>query len=635
MLRIFFTSICFLLTFLSSYAQFNESAADRKYRRAAQLYHKGQIKKADGVFKELVSSSPRNPQIYSNIGRHYYDQNRFQDAAYYFEMGSKSVANGKQIFALPLAKAYYRAGIQERAAAALREFRKSASTPAFLLQEVQQLQKSIEFSRLVTYNTHNVKVENLGMAVNSAYDDYAPSFSPLNQDLVFTRKVNGIDENFFVSHLDTCLFWSVAADMGFPLNSSSPESFQNRAYNDKYMIYQKSDNRSVNGWERGGSDLYLSYATRQGWSEPRPFGYTINTTAFEGMPSLSADETALYFVSDRPGGYGGKDIWVSHFVNGKWQVPKNLGPNINTERDEIAPNIAADGKSLFFSSNGRPGLGGYDIYTSKMLADSSWTLAVNLGNPVNSSFDEIAGSLDLDGQKMYFSSDKAGGYGGLDIYKAEIPKPFQPRPMTIVYGKLFDFETQNVVTNAFIQLDALSLEGIDATLWSNKGDGSFYIALPRNTKYLINIEHAYFQAISDTLAVSTAQDIDTIQYPLYVNGYVPVQQEAVVGNFRFDKYGPEQEDSICLQLNEVLQPYSGKMVGIQVDCYYELSDSAQLRTFKEAVMQCFYKMGIGEDYVQFTYWETKKALNKDTTAPSQERGSAIVKIEYLDPQKQE
>lgn len=635
MFRIFFTSLCFLLLVTSSHAQFNEGAADRKYRRAIQLYQKGQLKKADGIFKEIMNLSPRNAQIYSNIGKHYYDHNRFQDAAYYFERGSKATANGKQAFALPLAKAYYRAGAQERAAAALREFRKSAATPPFLLEEVQQLQKAIEFSRLVTYNTHNVVVRNLGMAINTAYDEYAPSFSPLNRDLVFTRKVNGIDENFFFARLDTCGFWSVAEDMGFPLNSSSPESFQNRAYNDKYMIYQKCDNRSVNGWERGGCDLYLSYATKQGWSDPRPFGYTINTVAFEGMPSLSADESALYFVSDRPGGYGGKDIWVSHFVNGRWQVPKNLGPNVNTEKDEIAPSIAADGKTLFFSSKGKPGMGGFDIFTSKLLADSSWTMAANLGEPINSGFDEIAGSLSLNGRDLYFSSDKPGGYGGTDIYISELPKPFQPKPMSIVYGKVFDFETNNVITNASVQIDALTLEGNDANLQSNKGDGSFYVALPRNTKYLVHIEHPYFQAYSDTLLVG-AREIDTIQYPLYVNGYEPVRQEAVLSTYDFVNLGRGQEDSICLDLNQVLQPYSGKMVGIQVDCYYRTADSAQLQAFNASVMQCFYKMGIGEDYVQFTYWETKELSGETPAAPQAgEPGKAILKIEYLNPQKQE
>ncbi|RYE00056.1 MAG: hypothetical protein EOP54_01485 [Sphingobacteriales bacterium] len=635
MFRIFFTSLCFFLAINHSHAQFNQSAADRKYRRATQLYQKGQVKKADGIFKEIVSLSPGDARIYSNIGKYYYDNNRFQDAAYYFEMGSKSTVNGRQIFALPLAKAHYRAGAQERAGVALRAFRKSAATPPFLLEEVQQLQKSIEFSRLVTYNTHNVGVTNLGMAINSSYDDYAPSFSPLNRDLVFTRKVNGIDENFFSARLDTCGFWSVAEDMGFPLNSANPESFQNRAYNDKYMIYQKCDNRSVNGWERGGCDLYLSYATKQGWSEPRPFGYTINTVAFEGMPSLSADESALYFVSDRPGGYGGKDIWVSYFVNGKWQVPENLGPNVNTEKEETAPSIAADGKTLFFSSNGRPGMGGFDIFSSKLLSDSSWTMAANLGSPINSGFDEIAGSVSLNGEELYFSSDQPGGYGGMDIYKAELPKPYQPKSMSIVYGRLFDFETKSVVANASVQIDALTLEGNDARLLSNKGDGSFHIAMPRNTKYLVHIEHPYYQPFIDTLIVG-AREIDTLQYPLYVTGYEPVRQEAVLSTYDFTQFGQEQEDSICLDLNQALHPYSGKMVGIQVACHYRAGDSAQLNTFKTSVMQCFYKMGIGEDYVQFTYWESKALPGNDAVIPnSGEPGKAILKIEYLNPQKQE
>src|SRR5690606_38854744 len=141
-------------------AQDRVNALERKYRKAEKLYKKGEQKKADRLFLDIISTKPRYADIYSKIGRFYYDRYRFQDAAYYFEMGSKSVINGKREFALPLANAYFRAGHHERASHALRNFTSTTSN-ASLAKEVQQLQQAIDFSKLVSYNTHNVSIENL------------------------------------------------------------------------------------------------------------------------------------------------------------------------------------------------------------------------------------------------------------------------------------------------------------------------------------------------------------------------------------------------------------------------------------------------------------------------------------------
>lgn len=606
-------------------ARSDNAALERKYHRALGLYKKGNIKRADNIFKDIVAAHPRYAEIYSKIGRHYFDNNRFPDAAYYFEMGSKSVTGAQQAFALPLARSYFRAGAHEKAAAALRPLTNNNKTPS---EEVQELQKAIEFSRLVGYNTHNIKVENLRWPVNSELDDYAPSFSVLSSDLVFTRKVNKADEDFFISRLDTCGLWSDAENIGFPLNSSKPESYQNRAFNDKYMIYQQCDNRSPNGWTQGGCDLYLSYATRTGWSEPRPFGYTINTTAFEGMPSLNASETALYFVSDRPGGYGGKDIWVSYFENGKWQVPQNLGPDINTSKDELSPSIAADGKTLFFSSNGRPGMGGFDIYTSKLQTDSSWTPASNLGTPINSNYDDIAGSVTIDGRHLFFSSDRTGGFGGQDIYKAEIPVPFLPRPMTLVYGTVEDFETHSKIPSTKISLLTPSLNAPDVLTRGNRGDGSFYAMLPKGVPYAVNIENSFYQTLKDSFVVSY-KDVDTLMFVLLGDGIEPDKKRIELFTFDWRSFAPETEDSLCLRINEVLQDHSGKIIGLAVESYYHTRDSALLDSFTRSVQMCFYKMGISDEYVKYIKWEIK---NEVLASPEQLRKAdmAIFKLDYLD-----
>ncbi len=619
-----------LLGLEATYAQSNTGVYERKYKRAMSLYQKGAIKRADEVFKSIIADNPKYAEIYSKIGRHYFDNNRFLDAAYYFEMGSKSVPGAKQAFALPLARAYYRASAPEKAGVALSVFSSGSQSNKAINEEVMQLQKAIEFSRLVSYNTHNVKVENLRWPVNSELDDYAPSFSVLNSDLVFTRKINDADENFFISHLDTCALWSDALDIGFPLNSSKPESYQNRAFNDKYMIYQQCDNRSPNGWTQGGCDLFLSYSIKEGWSEPRPFGYTINTTAFEGMPSLNASETALYFVSDRPGGYGGKDIWVSYFENGKWQVPQNLGPNINTSKDEIAPSIAADGKTFFFSSNGKPGFGGFDIYTSKLQNDSTWSNAVNLGVPMNSNYDDISGSVTLDGKYLFFASDRVGGFGGIDIYKGEIPVPFAPKPMTLVYGIIEDFETHSKISSTDISLLTPSLNAPDIITKGNRGDGSFYAMLPKGIPYTIKIENSFYQTLTDSFVVSSGKDVDTLQYLLLPEGVEPNKKRTELLSFNWKEYNSTWEDSLCLMINDKLQGFSGKILNLSIESYYNSSDNRLLDTFNRAVQMCFYKMGISDEYVKFINHAIPNDEPNQHTNPLKMAGIAIFKLDYLD-----
>ncbi len=149
----------------------------------------------------------------------------------------------------------------------------------------------------------------------------------------------------------------------------------------------------------GNFDLYISYDTPTGWSEPINLGANINTEFWESSPSLSPDKNALYFSSDRPGGHGGKDLYVSYRVNGKWQPAVNMGPDVNTVGDEIAPFIHADNQTLYYTSSGLPGYGGTDIYMLRRIGDKQWSKPENLGYPINTIENE--GSLFVTSDEYY------------------------------------------------------------------------------------------------------------------------------------------------------------------------------------------------------------------------------------------
>ena len=152
-------------------------------------------------------------------------------------------------------------------------------------------------------------------------------------------------------------------------------------------------------------DLFFSKWNGLEWSDPRSLGNKVNReNSWESQPTLSSDGNILFFASDRPGGYGGSDIWMSELdANGNWQEPVNLGPVINTTGNERSPFLHTDSRTLYFSSSvsdARPGLGGMDIYYSKLDENGKWSKPVNIGYPINSENDDVDFFVSLDGKKV-------------------------------------------------------------------------------------------------------------------------------------------------------------------------------------------------------------------------------------------
>ena len=157
----------------------------------------------------------------------------------------------------------------------------------------------------------------------------------------------------------------------------------------------------------GSCDIYFSAFNDGKWSEPYNLRSPVNSSHWESQPSISADGKTLFFSSNRPGGFGGKDLWYS-VMNDKnqWTAPVNLGNKINTDGDEMSPFIHFDGKTLYFASDGRTGMGGFDIYMTRMNSDSTWSEPQNLGYPINTYNDEMGLVIESGGQESIFFLNK-------------------------------------------------------------------------------------------------------------------------------------------------------------------------------------------------------------------------------------
>lgn len=323
---------------------------------------------------------------------------------------------------------------------------------------------------------------NMGFYVNSEYRDYFPALTADEQTIIFTRNVKG-NEDFYTS-VKKNGEWQKAVPLSDNINTPNyNEGAQSISPDGRYLFFT--------GCNRpdgiGRCDIYVCIKEGNNWSKPINLGNVINTKDWESQPSISADGSTLYFLSNRPGGYGGYDIWKSTLNSeSQWETPVNLGPNINTPYDEATPFIHADGKTLFFASDGWPGLGQKDIFYSKLQEDGTFSKPVNLGYPINTFNEEFGLIVTANGQEGLFSSNLDGGFGDVDIYRFKLPEHLRPGLVTYVKGVVKDKDTQAPLESNVIVVNLKSSQTAYNEITA-KEDGEFIAVMPVGEAYSFNV----------------------------------------------------------------------------------------------------------------------------------------------------
>jgi outer membrane protein OmpA-like peptidoglycan-associated protein/tetratricopeptide (TPR) repeat protein len=334
---------------------------------------------------------------------------------------------------------------------------------------------------------------NLGDHINSKDPEYFPSLTIDNQTLIFTRRVNGKNEDFFISQRDS-LQWQSATNMGEPVNSAFNEGAQQISQDGEMLVFTGCEFPEG----KGSCDIYYSIKTKDGWETPKNIGATVNTRDWESQPSLSVDKQTLYFTRETPG--NGADIFMTRRLpNGQWGQAESLGPNINTPGRETTPFIHADNQTLFFASNGHPGYGGMDIFYSRRQADGSWGPATNLGYPINTIDEDASLIVAADGKTAYFASDRTDTRGALDIYSFELYPDARPLPTLYVKGYVYDVKTQQRLT-ADLELTDLQSGFVVAQVKSNDS-GHYLVPLPVGKSYAFNVNKRGYLFYSDNFSL--------------------------------------------------------------------------------------------------------------------------------------
>jgi len=394
--------------------------------------------------------------------------------------------------------------------------------------EIRRKLQQCEFGIKAVNNPVPFDPQNLGENINSEFYDYWPSLTADEQTLIFTvllpidktrpPSADNFQEDFFISRKQNGI-WLPARNLGKPMNTGDNEGAQAISADGSFMAFTACNR--INGF--GRCDIYYSTREDNEWQPPQNIGAPINTAYWESQPTLSATGRIMYFVSNRPGGKGGMDIWQSEFTDkGTWSAPVNLGDSINTPFDETSPFIHFDDQTLYFSSTGWIGLGNRDLYMTRKKDSTNWATPVNLGYPINTYADESGMIVTIQGDRAIYSSDREGGYGELDLYEFIIPETIRPVETTYVKGIVSDSQTKQKL-EAHYELIDLQTERTVIQSLTDKKTGEFLVCLPRNKNFALNVSKTGYLFHSENFSL-----LDLIQEAVGLKPYIiPVELQAV------------------------------------------------------------------------------------------------------------
>ncbi len=465
---------------------------------------------------------------------------------------------------------------------------------------------------------------NLGPGVNSDAAESAPTLDPTGRTLYLTSerksRLNidgGNDEKGWGENIyrieKTSTGWSTPELLPEPINSKENDAAASFSGDGQTMVYV------VCGAEGGvGScDLYLATLEGTKWTNPRNLGNVVNSEEWDANPSITADGSAIFFVSQRPGGYGGSDIYVTRKNRfGDWGVPANLGPTINTPFGEYRPFLSQDDKTFYFSSNGHPGLGDDDIFVS-VLENGQWTEPRNLGAPLNSDKDDNAFTIGGSGEIGYFTSERAGGLGKGDVYQIAIPEAMRPKPTVVVSGIVTNATNKSPI-GAWVLVEDIQSGDLVATYKSNEASGKYLVVLPAGRDYSVSANRDGFFFHSERFTVPTEARFSEVKRDIALN---PIARgsKVVLNNVFFETGSATLSGDSRVELRKVVDLLTANRtvvieVGGHTDNVGNEANNMRLSHNRAmAVREFLISAGIAADRVQAKgYGQTNPVGTNDT-----------------------
>lgn len=502
--------ILLLLSFASLMGQAHRQAyADG--RKAIQL------KKYDMAidhFKEAVRLSPQYKDAWFYLGKTYDHLNRHEETIEAFRSLEKIAPSYNVSIYYDIAKAYIQLDNLRAARIYVKRYldrlpKKAKSATAIHL--AMNRLRYIDISQELRDEEYNTTEPTPIDALNSISGDYMPQVNPTGTKLYFTSvRKGGFDnpdagsgpnnwgEDIYFANLKDNQ-WSTPELLPAPINTDGNDFGSAFAGDGQTMVFVRCD--ATDGL--GSCDLYITELKGDKWSTPVNMGNVVNTDDWESQPTINTDGNKIIFTSRRGGGYGGSDLYMiekNHL--GLWGVAQNLGSTVNTPFSENSPFLAADGKTLYYSSSGHPGMGGADIFYT-VYEEGRWSTPKNLGRPINSEGNDTNFSISASGNAYYASSRLDPD--NFDIFKVDLPDELKPKPTIIVQGVVSNSETAEPLGSLLLIEDLNSGELI-ASNKSNELTGEYLVVLPSGRDYSVSVsaEGFFFYSQSFELPKDTA-----------------------------------------------------------------------------------------------------------------------------------
>lgn len=501
----------FLLGLLLCLGELGAQSFREQFTEANLLSEDGYYGLAIPIWLQLLEEEPKNANLNYKIGRCYLDMGIDRDQSLpYLVKASKGVKRIYDPFSSDfkgapvetyfyLGKAHHITTNLDSAEHFYQKFLDDASKKHYLRPEAERGLQMCTVARNLMQKPVDVNIVNLGSPINSGYAEYSPIIAYDENTLYFTSRRLRTDST----------------------NRSSIEATTGLYYEDMYVSYRNirgkwmnpellpinvaTKHSSVVSMSPDGHKLYIykifgevgniyesNFVLGQGWSEPSLVGSNVNSTSNEYFATITSDGQRLYFVSDRKGGKGGKDIWyVQRLPNGEWGKAINLGEPINTADDEDSPYLHPDGKTMYFSSNGPGSMGGYDVFYSQIGEDGEWQTPINIGYPINTTDDDHSYISTPSGRRSYYASKGTNSMGSTDIYVIEYEEEEEEAPevdlgvFAVVKGWIFPPPGEELPDDILITINEIGTGAYSGEARPVKRNGSFVFIIPSGGTYSI------------------------------------------------------------------------------------------------------------------------------------------------------
>ena len=544
-----FSLFIFNSTLAQNYHNLNTATkkALKYYADGKELLNTQKDAEAIKPFEQAVTEDPLFIDAWLMLGELYNENQEFEKGKNAFETSFTLKPDARSSAYYFVAESYWNLDDYEHTIAALNKYLSFPNLPDEWVESSKHILMNAKFAKEAVKHPVPFNPIHLSDSINTKYQEAFPTVTADENTLVFMRRdPAGKDwnEDFYISHFNKD-HWTNARNMGDQLNS---------IYQDGAMSITNLGNEMYFASDRKGGfgtqDIYYSQKKNGQWTYPENLGATINSVSWESQPSISADGKTLYFVSSRSGGYGASDIYMSEKnSSGLWTKPVNLGPTINTKYEDQSPFIHSDGQTLYFSSKGRPGMGGADIFYSRKDSIGNWCEPINLGYPINTKNDEMSFTVTLDGKKVFYSSEKVKG--DLDLYAFDMPENAKPKPVTYLKG-IISNATTNELLEASVQLIDLENGNIINSFSSIASTGEYLISIPSGKNYALNVSKKGFLFHSENFSLADHNPTEPYQLDIKLQP-LKTGESVVLKNIFFETNSFELKKESTVELDKLAQ----------------------------------------------------------------------------------